>query len=256
MLFMWNGDPLFLLENLVLKDFRIRYRNMSLGVLWSLLNPIVMMGVLTFVFTKVFPNPDRQFPVFVLCGLVPYSFFTVAWSTGTTSIVDSTGLVKRVPLPREIVPIASVLSNCLHLLIQILLLLFLIVAFGNGVNIQWVWLPLLWILEIIFVCGLSLITSTINVHIRDTRYVVESINSVLFWLVPIFYSFDFIPKRYAEYYQFNPLAAMVLCLRAILLNHQSPHPGTLLKLAAVSCGMFVVGLVVFRKWKHTFYEYI
>jgi len=253
---MWYGDSIFLLENLVLKDFRIRYRNMSLGVLWSLLNPIVMMGVLTFVFTKVFPNPDKQFPVFVLCGLVPYSFFTIAWGTGTTSIVDSTGLVKRVPMPREIVPIASVLSNCLHLVIQIGLLLFLILVFGNRINIHWLWLPVLWILEVVFVSGLALITATANVFIRDTRYVVESLNTVLFWLVPIFYPFEFIPRQYAEFYQFNPLAAMVLCLRAILLKDQSPLPTTLLKLAGVSCGVFLVGLLVFRRWKHTFYEHI
>lgn len=253
---MWNGDTVYLLENLVLKDFRIRYRNMSLGVLWSLLNPIVMMGVLTFVFTKLFPNPDKQFPVFLLCGLVPYNFFTIAWISGTTSIVDSSGLVKRVPLPREIVPVASVLSNCLHLLIQILLLLSLVLVFGNGVNIHWLWMPLLWALEIIFVCGLALITSTLNVYIRDTRYVVESINTVLFWLVPIFYSFEFIPSRYAELYRLNPLAAMVLCLRSILLQGVSPHPPTLVKFAGVSCAVFVAGLLVFRTWKHSFYEHI
>ncbi len=253
---MWHGDSVFLLENLVLKDFRIRYRNMSLGVLWSLLNPIVMMGVLTFVFTKIFPNPSKQFPVFLLCGMVPYNFFALAWITGTTSIVDSTGLVKRVPMPREIVPIASVLSNCLHLLIQIFLLLFCVRIFGNRVNIQWLWMPLLWALEILFVCGLALITSAMNVYIRDTRYLVESINTVLFWLVPIFYSFDTIPARYAGIYQMNPIAAMVLCLREILLQAEPPHNGTLFKLAAVSCATFLVGLAIFRRGKSAFYEHI
>ena len=253
---MWHGDRLFLLENLILKDFKVRYRNMSLGVLWSLLNPIVMMGVLTFVFTKVFPNPDKRFPALILCGLVPYNFFTIAWITGTTSIIDSANLVKRVPLPREIVPIAAVLSNCLHLGIQILLLTACVFVFGGRLSVQWLWLPLVWALEIAFTCGLALITSTINVYIRDTRYVVESVNMVLFWLVPIFYPFEQIPDRFRPVYEINPIAAMVKCLRNILMDAAPPPTVTLWKLAGVSIATLIVGWWVFRKGKDAFYEHI
>jgi ABC-type polysaccharide/polyol phosphate export permease len=255
---MWRGDYLYLAENLVLKDFRVRYRNMSLGVLWSLLNPLVMMGVLTFIFTKIF-NADPSipvFPVFVLCGMVPYNFFTVAWLTGTTSIVDNASLIKRVPVSREIVPVTTVLGCCIHLLVQIALLLAFALFFRQGVNVQWLWLPVLWALEIVFVCGLAMFSAAVNVFVRDTRYLVESASVVLFWLVPVFYNSDNIPEQYRFIYDLNPVAALVISLRKILLHAQPPADPTLIKLAAVSFIAFAAGLLFFRRMKPKFYEHI
>jgi lipopolysaccharide transport system permease protein len=255
----WGGDYVFLFENLILKDFRIRYRNMSLGILWSLINPLVMMTVLSLIFGRVLPGGagrPQPFPVFILCGLVPFNFFVGALMTGATSIVDNAGLIKRVRVPREVVPIAAVLSNGVHLLIQIALLLLLTVVFGLRPNWYWLWLPIIWTLYIAFVCGLALGSSAINVYIRDTRYVLESFTTVLFWLVPIFYSFSDIPQRYARIYQFNPVAALIFAMRNVLMDGIAPPISIILNLAAAAAFTMSLGFLIFRRLKPQFYEHI
>jgi ABC-type polysaccharide/polyol phosphate export permease len=253
---MWHGDYLFLLRNLILKDFRTRYRNMSLGVFWSLVNPVVMMVVLTFVFTKIFPSSVPKFPVFVLCGIVPFNFFSQAWSNGTTSIIENAQLIKRVAVPREALPIASVLGNAIHLCIQVALLLSIAIVFRTGINRYWLWLPVLWACELVFVCGCALLCGALDVYMRDMRYVVESASTVLFWLVPIFYDFSVVRPQYAQLYEFNPIAALVLALRDIILRAQAPRGPLLVKLALVSFFMLGFGWFVFRRLRHRFYDYL
>jgi ABC-type polysaccharide/polyol phosphate export permease len=252
----WAGDSLFLIENLILKDIKIRYRNMSLGMFWSLLNPLVMMTVLWFIFTKIFPNQIPHFAAFVLCGIVPYNVVTISWLCGTTSLVESAGLIKRVPVPRIIIPIASVLGNCVHMSAQVGLLLLLVLASGLGVNRNWGWLIVIWALAVVFTTGLALVFSALNVYVRDVRYVVESANVVLFWLVPIFYPFSRIPAQFHEIYELNPIAALVLASRNILLEGIAPPSSLLIKLAISSTLMLVVGALVFRRLEARFYNYL
>lgn len=252
----WWKQSANLFWELVLKDFRVRYRNMSLGMFWSLLNPLVMMALLTFVFTKIFRSDVPHFPLFVLCGIVPFNFFSLSWLTGTTALVDNARLIKRVAIPRMLVPFSTVVGNALHTLIQLGLLLAFTLAFGYAPNVHWFWLPLIWLLTILFVCGLSLATSALNVLIRDMRYLVESTNLVLFWLVPIFYPFSAIPTELRDVYQFNPVAALVLAMRQILMENTSPAASLLLKLTLVSLVSLVVGGLLFRRLERRFYEYL
>jgi ABC-type polysaccharide/polyol phosphate export permease len=254
---MYGRNYGFLLANLILRDFRIRYRNMSLGIFWSVLNPLVLMAVLTFVFTKIFITTSiPNFHVAVLSGLVVFSFFSLGWQSGTISIYGNAMLIKRVPMPRELLPISTVLANGLHFLIQIGLLILLALWTGYQVNVYWLWLPVIFALEVVFVCGLCLMTSALDVYFRDIRYVVESANTVLFWLVPIFYSFEMIPSEYQAIYQYNPVAAVVLACRAVVMEGRMPPAPLLVKLPLVSFAFLILGFLLFRRLKRNFADYL
>jgi|SRR5271166_5619371 len=247
----------FVLTNLVAKDFKIRYRNMSLGVLWSLANPLIMMLVLNFVFTKILVSPTaKSYPAFLLCGLIPFNFFSGAWNTGTASLHGNAPLVKRVPMVREIIPLSTVLASCIHFLIQLALLLILVVVVGNPVTIVWLWIPSVLMLEIAAVSGLALICSALDVYLRDTRYVVESLGVILFWGSPIIYPFAKVPAAIRGIYLTNPAAAAIVGLRSILLDGKSPSANVLVTAAVVSVLLLTFGLIVFHRLSRNFADYL
>jgi ABC-type polysaccharide/polyol phosphate export permease len=249
-------DHFYILYNLIAKDFKIRYRNMSLGIFWSLLNPLIMVAVLTYIFTVVFPSKVHNFPLFVLIGLIPFNFFTLAWASGTNSILDNAALVKKLRFRREVIPISVVLASVIHFVIQMLLLLTLLLVFGQRVNLQWLWLPAVLGLEIVFVCGMALAFAALDVYYRDTRYVVESANLVLFWMVPIFYSHDQVPRNFVAFYEVNPIAAVVQACRMILLQGVAPPHSLLLKLALVSVAALAGGFLLFGRMQKRFSDYL
>jgi ABC-type polysaccharide/polyol phosphate export permease len=216
-----------------------------------------MLGVYWFVFTRIFKNSNiPHFALYIVTGIIIFNFLNIGWLSGTSSLVDNTGLIKRVPVPREIVPIASVLSNCLHLAIQLALLLFGVVLSGLGVNIYWFWLPVIWAVVIAFIFGLSVITAGLNVYLRDTRYIVESICVIAFWFTPIIYTVSLVPVQYRSLYLLNPISASIVATRNVLLDGQAPATDMMLKFILVSLGTLGLGLVLFRQMKARFYDYL
>lgn len=230
---------------------------MSLGVLWSLLNPLVLVAVYNFVFTKIFPNPRvRYFSLYALIGIICFNYFSLALTAATYSITSNAGLVKRVKLPREAIPISSVLANAIHFLLQFSLVLAFTVWAGIPIGLSWLWLPAVIVLLVLCVVGISLLTSALDVYFRDTRYIVESTLLVLFWLTPIFYSDKLVPVAYRGWYMLNPVADAAIAMRQIVIEQRPPDAFPLLYAAAGAFFVLVLGTAVFERMKNRFADHL
>jgi ABC-type polysaccharide/polyol phosphate export permease len=247
----------FALLNLVLKDFRIRYRNMSLGIMWSVINPLVMLGVLVFVFTFVYPNKGIAFfPIFLLLGLLGFNFFSLCISSATSCVVENAPLIKKTIFPRILLPLSVVLSQVIHFLIQLVVLLVFMIIFRVPVTKSYCWLPLVCLVELTFCTGMSLILSLLNVYYRDMLYLVQSALTILFWMTPIFYSLTTVhentPKIFFGMYTLNPVAGCIDTARKAMLYNSPPDTWAFSAAAAVSVCALLFGLWLYSRYDRNF----
>ena len=230
---------------------------MSLGVFWSLLNPLVLVGVYSFVFSRIFPNTTiAYFPLYLLIGIICFNYFSLAWTVATYSLTQNAGLVKRIKIPREAIPISSVLANAIHFIVQFSLVLAFTLRLGIPIGFSWLWLPVVIILLILSVVGISLLTSALDVYFRDTRYLVESTVLVLFWLTPVFYTEKMVPAEYRAVYLLNPITDAAIAMRQIIIEHRTPDLSALLYAMATACVLLVLGLAVFEQTKNRFADHL
>ena len=186
-----------LVASLVVRELKARYKNSVLGFLWSLLNPLGMMLVFTVVFTVFWPdNQVDNYPVFLLCGLLPWNYFSAGIMGSIHSIVGNAGLVKKIYFPREILPIAAVLAQLVNFLLALVVLFAVLIAFHANIS-SWVWvLPLVILIQTCFMLGMALILSTLNVFYRDVAMVMDVVMLAWFFLTPIFYPIERLPRSY------------------------------------------------------------
>lgn len=251
----------FAMRNLIMKDFRIRYRNMSLGVLWSVLNPLVMLGILVLVFTFIYPQKGHVFfPISILLGIVSYNLVALCVPAATSSIVDNAPLVKKVIFPRQILPISVVLSQAIQAVTQLALVAVFLLIFQVPITLTFLWVPVIYGVLLLFVLGVGLMCSAFNVIFRDMRYLVDSILTVLFWLSPVFYTLPIVqenlPNWVFDIYILNPMAGCIDAMRRVVLEGSTPDFQSFLTAVLVSLVALVTGLFVFSRLQRKFADLV
>ena len=218
-----------LVRQLVLRDLKARYKNSVLGFLWSLLNPLGMMLVFTVVFTQLLPQYSMaDYPVHLLSALLPWNFLVGGLTSATSSILANAPLVRRVYFPREVLPISSVLANLVNFLLALIPLLLLAIAMGRPLTI-WLplFLPVIILVQVTFVLGLSFLLSAINVFYRDTQMILEVLTLAWFFVTPIFWPIQVIQNRWINFLgarlnawywlnRLNPMASLAAAYRDVL----------------------------------------
>lgn len=262
----------YLLQNLIVRDLKVRYKNSALGVLWSLLNPLLMAVVFSMVFKRAFGGDLRQYYVFFLVGIMPWNFFNGSLLAGTTAMVNNAALIKKVHFPRELLPVAAVLSNLVNFLITLIVLLIFLYASGLHLTVNALWLPVILLTQLIFTLGLCLLLGSINVFYRDVLMILDIVLLAWFFLTPVFYPFEQFdsmgtlnvlglvvePSRLMRW--LNPMASIIDGYRTVLWGNTSSAgpvsmaPDFLLRTFATAVLVFIVGYTVFLRTQKQFGE--
>ncbi|MGC8781305.1 MAG: ABC transporter permease [Anaerolineae bacterium] len=253
-----------LIRNLVVRDLKARYKNSVLGFLWSLLNPLGMMVVFMFVFTVMMPSRIERFPIFLLCGLLPWNYFSAGVMVGITSITGNANLVKKVYFPREVLTISSVLANLVNFLLG-LVVLFVVLLVSRSPLSPWLWLlPVVILIETCFVLGVALMLSTLNVFYRDTIMIMDVVMLAWFFLTPVVYPITTLPSNYQLLgmtvdvhrwmYILNPMASLIAAYRDLLYWGYRTDLDFLARTAMTALAVLAFGYWFFMRFRDRFGE--
>jgi ABC-type polysaccharide/polyol phosphate export permease len=239
-----------LVFNLVSKDLKVRYKNSVLGFMWSLLNPLLMMLVFTFVFTQLIGvvGTIENFPVFVLIGLLSWNWTATSVAAGTKAITDNAPLINKVYFPRMLLPVSVVLSHMIHYVLALPVLLVFMGIYGISFSPWLVYLPVIIMVQTVFLIALVLILSALHVYFRDTIVLVEVGLTAWFFMTPIFYRVeDVVPDLVQWMYWLNPMASIIAELHTVLYYGSVPDPLFMARTLVTALVLLVIGYVLFSR---------
>ncbi len=245
-----------LLRVLVARDMKLRYKRSVLGVAWSLLNPLAHLGVFYFVFGVVLPLNIPNYAMYLLTGVLAWSWFQSSLLAATNSLVDSRDLIQLPNFPPAVLPVVTVSSHLLHFLLAFPIFLGLIMSGGGRLSSALLLLPIVIAVQFVITLGFAYVVASIHVTLRDTQYLLGLILQLMFFLTPVFYEASAIPSRFQWLYRLNPMVAMIEAYRAILIQGAVPDMVVMGRLGLGAVLVLAVGYKIFVRTRYRFVEEI
>ncbi len=243
-----------LLKSNVKKEIRGKYKGSFLGVLWSFLNPLLMVAVYAIVFPYIMRVKTDNYLIFLIIGVIPWTFFTTVMTQGMITIRMNAGIIKKVYFPREILPISVAVSGLVNFLISCIIILLFCIFGGVGVSIHLLLLPVIALIEFLLVLGLIFAFGAINIYVKDTEYIVQFIINMLFYGTPILYTKELFPEKIRWILNLNPMTHIIDGYRDIFLYHQMPSIQSFLFMIGTTLLILFLGICIFRKLEKGFAE--
>jgi lipopolysaccharide transport system permease protein len=243
-----------LLRVLVDRDMKLLYKRSALGIAWTLINPLLQLAVFSFVFRSVVPINIPQFSSFAFSGLLIWTWSQTALFQATGLITSNKALIRQPNFPTAILPVVTTMTGLIHFLLALpVLIIFLAVDGVQPSSVLFV-LPLLMVIQFVLTVGFAYPLAALNVTFRDTQHTLGVLLQMLFYLTPIFYDLNSVPKEFQPFYQLNPMVPLLEAYRAILLKGTQPDWQVLLIVSLVVAVILPIGLVIFRRQSNTFVE--
>lgn len=246
----------FVLTSLVSKDFKIKYRRSVLGVAWSVLNPLLMMLVLTAVFSFMFRFEIEYFPLYLILGTIIFNLMTNSTSGGLMSIINSAALIKKIRINKAIFPLEKVVFELLNFVISLIAVIIVLVYFQVAPTVNILFLPLLLVYVVLFCTGLALLLSALAVFFRDVVHLWGVFTMAWMYATPLFYPVEMLPDWLQKAMQFNPMYQYITYFREIVLWGITPSLQHNLICLGMGVVTLVIGIVVFRKFQNRFILYV
>ena len=235
-------------------DFKQRYKNSVLGYLWSLLEPLLMLGILYLVFSNLMKNPVEHYPLFLLMGIIMWSFFTRTTTASLACIRFKPSLIKKVYFPRDIMVIATCTTALLMSLFESVVFIIFLAAFRIPLSLNILYLPVIIFLYYLLTLGVSLALAALNVYFQDIQYIWAVVLQIGFFATPVIYPLNVFPKDLLQLLSYNPLAQVIFLARDVTIYAKVPNTASFSFVIVIAVVMLAIGYAIFSRLEPRFAE--